>query len=237
MLHVDLHCHTAASRDARTTPRELVERAAEAGLDRVAVTDHGEIEGALRARSLDPGRIIVGEEIRCGCRTEIIGLFLDERIPPGLSLAETVERIRDQGGVVYLPHPYAYAWRPSRHARRGLARADAVEVVNARAFLPAWNRRAGRVAERMGLPACGASDAHFPEELGRAFTRMPSFRDAASFRDALAETRPVHVATTGPVAHVASAARKAARLATELLPSMEFPGATPVPQREGSARG
>jgi predicted metal-dependent phosphoesterase TrpH len=236
MLNVDLHCHTRASRDARTRPRELVERAAELGLDRVAVTDHGEIEGALEAKSLDPGRVIVGEEIRCRCRTEIIGLFLEERIPTGRSLAETVERIRDQGGVIYLPHPYAYVWRPSRHARRGLSWADAVEVVNARAFLPFWNRKAGRAARRHELPACAGSDAHFPEELGRAFTRMPAFRDAASFRAALAATRPVQVATTGPGAHVASVACKVARLATEALPSLEIPGA-PVPQREGSTRG
>lgn len=236
MLNVDLHCHTRASRDARTTPRDLVERAAEAGLDRVAVTDHGEIEGALRARSLDPGRIIVGEEIRCRDRTEVIGLFLEERIPPGLALEETVARIRDQGGLVYLPHPYAYVWRPGRHARRGLSWADAVEVMNARAFLPIWNGRAARAARRHGLPACGGSDAHFPVELGRAFTRMPDFRDAASFRAALAGARPVHVGTTGPLAHTASTAWKAWRRATDALPPLELPE-MPVPQREGSPGG
>jgi len=119
-LRVDLHTHTRWSPDAVTTPSELVERAAEVGLDRVAVTDHGEIDGALEARALDPGRVIVGEEIRCACGTELIGLFLEERIPMGLDAREVARRIADQGGVVYAPHPYAYARRPRRKARVAL---------------------------------------------------------------------------------------------------------------------
>ena len=77
-MRVDLHSHTRYSLDATTTPQQLVQRAREAGLDRIAVTDHGEIEGALRARELDPALVIVGEEIRCRCGVELIGLFLTE---------------------------------------------------------------------------------------------------------------------------------------------------------------
>jgi predicted metal-dependent phosphoesterase TrpH len=195
-----------------------VERAAEVGLDRVAVTDHGEVEGALVARSLDPGRIIVGEEIRCRCGTELIGLFLEERIPVGLDVRETAGRIADQGGVIYAPHPYAYARRPFERARTALALAEAVEVANARAFLPLWNRWARRSAGALGLPACAGSDAHFPVELGRAYSVIPAFRTAGELRASLARSQPVLRRLTGPWMHVASMAAKAGRTAARALP-------------------
>lgn len=211
-LKVDLHVHTRHSPDATTTPADLVERAAEAGLDRIAVTDHGVLEGALEARELDPERVIVGEEIRCRGRTEVIGLYLRERIPTGLPLRETVERIRDQGGLVYVPHPYAYAWKAGWHARRALAVADLVEVFNARAFLPAWNRAARAEAAGRGLPTCAGSDSHFPAEIGRAHTELPAFRNAWELLAAAGRARPVGRRVTSPWYHVASAGLKAFRV-------------------------
>lgn len=193
------------------TPAELVERAAEAGIARIAVTDHGEIEGAALARSLDPARVIVGEEIRCRCRTELIGLFLEERIPEGLSVRESAERIHDQGGVVYAPHPFAYALLPAWHAARVLRVADLVEAFNSRAFLPMWNRRASDRAARDAVPAAAGSDAHFPHEIGRAYTEMPHFVGATEFLDALREARPVGVSLGSPALHLASAGLRAAR--------------------------
>ena len=148
MFQVDLHSHTNRSHDAATPPRVLAERAREIGLDKIAVTDHGSLEGAFEAREHDPDLIIVGEEIRCRCRAELIGLFLTERIPMKLALEEVVERIHDQGGLVYAPHPYAYPREPRRRAARVLAVADIVEAVNARAFVPLWNRSARRAAPR-----------------------------------------------------------------------------------------
>lgn len=210
LLRVDLHTHTRRSPDAGMDPAELLERADRAGLDRIAVTDHGEIDGALEAHELDPDRAIVGEEVRCACRTEVIGLFLRRRIPSGLPLEEAVERIRDQGGVVCAPHPYAYAWRPGRRAARVVGLADAVEVANARAFLPPWNLLASRIARRRGLPVLGGSDAHFPREVGRAYTLLPPFEDAGGLRRSLRFARPVLVRRTGPLLHLASAALRAA---------------------------
>lgn len=211
-IPVDLHAHTRLSPDAVMTPAELVERAAEVGLARVAVTDHGEVDGALEARAIDPGRVIVGEEIRCRCRTELIGLYLRERIPEGLPLEETAERIRDQGGVVYAPHPYAYLLLPAWRAARALAVADAVEVFNSRAFLPVWNRRAVQAAAGARLPVAAASDAHFARELGRAYAVMPYFRGPAELRDALREALPVGRRLGHPALHLASAGLKVARL-------------------------
>jgi predicted metal-dependent phosphoesterase TrpH len=212
LLRIDLHAHTRRSADAAMRPRELVDRALDAGLDRIAVTDHGEIEGAFEARAYAPAHVIVGEEIRCRCRTELIGLFLTEWIPPGLPLVETVERIRAQGGLVYAPHPYAYALRPRWHAERSLAVADIVEVFNSRAFYPPWNRRALAAARERGLVQAASSDGHFPHELGRAFTEVPAFDGAADLLRALRDGTPVGAQTASPFIHVASLGLKAARM-------------------------
>jgi predicted metal-dependent phosphoesterase TrpH len=175
------------------------------------VTDHGEIDGALEAHQIAPDLVIVGEEIRCRGYTEIIGLFLSERIPMGLPIEEVAERIRDQDGVVYAPHPYAYPYRPSWHLERALAVADVVEVFNARAFLSVWNRRAGEAARASGLPGAASSDAHFPFEVGRAYTEMPTFSSSVSFLDSMREAQPVAIRRTHASVHVASVGMKAIR--------------------------
>lgn len=204
---VDLHAHTSASRDGLTPPRVLARRAGRAGLHRIAVTDHGEIRGALAAREADGGeRVIVGEEIECACGTELIGLFLVERIPQGLAVQEVAARIRRQGGVVYAPHPFAYRTRPSWHAARALAHADVAETFNARAFLPAWNRRAAAEAAARGMPAAAGSDAHLPWEIGRAWTELPPFTDGAGLLASLRLAVPVPRRTGTPLAHVLSRA-------------------------------
>lgn len=213
LLRVDLHAHTHYSADAGMTPQELVHRSRELGLDRVAVTDHGEVEGAFVARALDPELIIVGEEVRCAGGVELIGLFLEERIPSGLTAEETADRIRGQGGVVYAPHPYAYVRRPARRAYVAVSLADAVEAYNSRAFWPTWNRRAGRAALAAGRAAAAGSDAHFVEELGRAYTEVPAYRGAEEFRRQLSAARPVGRELSSPFFHARSAVLKAGRLA------------------------
>ncbi|MCG8467558.1 MAG: PHP domain-containing protein [Gemmatimonadetes bacterium] len=204
MVQVDLHTHTNHSLDGHASPAELVERARLARLDRIAVTDHGTIEGAFRARELDPELVIVGEEIRCACRTELIGLFLSEEIPMRLPLEEVVDRIREQGGLIYAPHPFAYALEPRRRAERALGVADVVEAINARAFLPWWNRAARRAAEARGIPCAAGSDAHFAHEVGRARTLMPAFGSVDEFASAIQEARPIQDVVSGPAYHVAS---------------------------------
>jgi predicted metal-dependent phosphoesterase TrpH len=185
-------------------PVEFIERAVAAGLDRIAITDHNAIDGALEAHGRDPDRVIVGEEITCRGGTHLIGLFLSHRIPAGLPVEETAERIRDQDGVVYAPHPYAYAIRSQQHAGRALAVADMVEVFNSRAFLPHWNRRAAAAADTRALPMAAGTDAHFSWELGRAYTEMPAFQTVGEFRNAIGDARPVGLATASPWIHVAS---------------------------------
>jgi predicted metal-dependent phosphoesterase TrpH len=216
MFRVDLHSHTSFSQDGHTPPHVLVERAREVGLDRIAVTDHGTIDGALLARERAPDLVIVGEEIRCDCHTELIGLFLTERIPQRLPFRETVERIRAQGGVVYAPHPFAYPRQAFQRARRAIRAADVVEAVNARAFLPIWNHAAKNAAVLHGVPVAAGSDAHFAFEIGRAYAEMPAFTGVDGFREAVKTARPILTHTSSPLLHVAGFGLKCGGVLSDL---------------------
>lgn len=185
---VDLHAHTNASPDCLTTPRDLVLHAREAGLARIAVTDHNEIEGAFAARAIDPELVIVGEEVRTRSGLELIGLFLERKIPPHGDFRDVAAAIRAQGGVVYLPHPF--------DARRGadptflderVDCVDAVEGFNPRTRRATDDARARRWAEERGLPVGAGSDAHTLREIGRGWVRTRPFRGPEDFLAALAE--------------------------------------------------
>ena len=203
-VRADFHMHTCFSHDAFQTPRELVERARELRLDRVAVTDHHTIDGALRARDLDPERVIVGEEITARCGTDVIGLYLTKRVSPRLSLERVVDEIRAQGGVVYLPHPFAYLRGARRKFERAAPLVDIVEVWNSRAFYSPWNRLAMDESRARGIPAAGGSDAHFSAELGRALTIFPPFHDAETLKRAAPYGRPQYDGRTYLLPHAGS---------------------------------
>lgn len=211
MIKADFHAHTWYSGDSLTSPAKFVASARRAGLDRAAVTDHGTIEGALETHSLAPELIIVGEEIRCACDTELIGLYLTEQIPNGLSLTATADRIRSQGGIIYAPHPFAYLSDIERRAQRLLAIADIIEIFNSRAFYPPWNRRALEYVARHGLRGAASSDAHMPWELGRAYNNLPTFSNAEELRAAMAHAAPVAVHRGSAFVHVGSVGLHAVR--------------------------
>lgn len=191
------------SGDATTTPDELASAVAETKLDALCITDHGAVAGARRfAATGELGcRVIVGQELRCASG-ELIGLFLEERIPFGLTPTDAARAVREQGGLVYAPHPFD----PVRHclpeavleelAREGLL--DAVEVFNAKVSLASLNRRAAEFASRWDLPGGAGSDAHEPSALGAAYTEMPDFDGAASFLGALRGGRIVGHAYDAP---------------------------------------
>jgi predicted metal-dependent phosphoesterase TrpH len=203
-VKVDLHLHTSYSIDGWASPEDTVQRASRNGLDKIAITDHETIEGARAARRSYPDRVIVGEEINCRCGTHLIGLFLAEHVPSGLSIESTAERIRQQAGVVYAPHPFAYITRSTARAIRVLAACDVAEVFNSRAFLPHWNNKAMALAEQRNLPIAASSDGHFPWELGRAYTELPGFHTVDEFRSSLGHARPVGLRTGSPWLHVMS---------------------------------
>jgi hypothetical protein len=193
---VDCHLHTVASGDAVTTLDQLAERVSKERIDVVAITDHNETSAAVRAAAaggVGGARVIVGEEIRTQAG-EVIGLFLTDRIPYVLPVAEAVRRIRAQGGLVYLPHPYDPA-RGSLGAGAdalcadGLA--DIVEVFNAKIADQTLNARAAALARRWSLPGGAGSDAHDPAGVGAAYLEMADFDGPASFLASLSSARVV----------------------------------------------
>lgn len=175
LLRLDMHIHSNVSFDCLSRPEGILRAARERGMDRLVITDHNQIAGALRLREMDPERILVGEEVKTRERVDIIGIFLEEVIPKGTPARETCERILAQGGVVYLPHPF-----DTRRAGGGRLveeleeLIDVVEVHNARSSAR-LNRRAevwaGEHAKLMGA----GSDAHTPREIGRGFVELPPF--------------------------------------------------------------
>jgi predicted metal-dependent phosphoesterase TrpH len=181
-LRLDLHNHTFFSSDGLMTPAVLLDTAKRRGIGCIAVTDHNTVQGALAAVALSGSdeslpRVIPGIELatRVG---EIIGLYVYEDIPRGLPLAEAVARIREQGGIVYLPHPYDLFRRGAvRRKERETAAgwADIVEVVNGRS-LSAWAaRRSEKLAKRLGKSGGAGSDAHRKGEVGRAVTLVREY--------------------------------------------------------------
>jgi predicted metal-dependent phosphoesterase TrpH len=192
LVRVDCHLHTVASGDAVTTLDELAERVVRESLDVVCITDHNEISAAVTAAGRNLGvRVIVGEEIRTP-DGDIIGLFLTERVPYVLPVAEVVARIRSQGGLVYAPHPFDEGRSSLGRVLPGLCAAgavDIVEVFNAKIENQGPNERAAALATAYALPGGAGSDAHDPDGIGAAYLEMPDFDGPASFLAALADAR------------------------------------------------
>ena len=195
----DFHTHTRHSGDCDTPTETVVRSCAAAGLKWVAVTDHNSIAGALEAREtasrIYPDlRIIVGEEVKSSAG-DIIGLFLQEEIPKGLPPMETVKRIKDQGGLVSIPHPFDRIRRGPlpRWALEDVApHAHFVETLNARTILASDLARCRELAEWAALTPLGVSDSHTPGEVGSAYTEMEDFNgDPASFSEAVKAGRVV----------------------------------------------
>ena len=193
-VRVDCHVHTVASGDSVLAVEELAARAVAEGVDVVFVTDHHEVAAALAAqrRDLDV-RILVGEEVRTP-DGEVLGLFLTERIPYVLPLPEVVARIRAQGGLVGLPHPYDPVRSGTGPVADELCAAGVVQFVeafNAKVGDAAHNAAAAALAVRHNLPATAGSDAHDGAGIGAAYVEMPDFDGPADFLDALARGRLV----------------------------------------------
>lgn len=201
---IDLHCHTSRSYDGWTTPTELVRRARAAALDRICVTDHGNMRGALEASRIDTELVIPGQEIRCATGIELIGIGLSEPVAEGRSVSETAAMIREQGALVYAPHPFAYARHGSLRAALSIEAADIVEVFNPRAFLPSWNRDAADAAARAGKAMAASSDAHFPWEIGRSYTEVQPFETISELATRIRSGRPVHDSRTSWSCHLLS---------------------------------
>jgi len=204
-IDVDLHMHTDHSYDCATPVEVLLASARAQGLGAIAVTDHNEISGALEAQAQAAAsgggwgsnpKVIVGEEVKTAREGEVIGLFLRERIAPGLSLAATVAEIKRQGGVVYVPHPFdrMHSVPDYEHLLEILDDVDALEVFNPRVAISAFNEEAVRFAAKYRVAAGAGSDSHVAQGLGSVRVRMRDFDGPGEFlqslRDAEIITRP-----------------------------------------------
>jgi hypothetical protein len=219
---IDLHCHTAASFDSLAAPRSVVRAAAARGLTHLAITDHGTLDGALEAREHAPEglTVLVGEEIRT-LEGDLIGVFLSRAIPRGLPAAEAIAAIREQGGLVGIPHPFdrfrGSIGRPGAAGRRDAlielsASVDWIEAWNARLIVGDGNVRAAELAASVGRPGVAVSDAHTTVEVGVASTIVwgdPSSPDG--LRSALAGERQL---MTGRASVYARLVTPAAKLVT-----------------------
>ena len=197
-VRVDMHSHTMFSGDSTTTLDEIIESVVEAGIDVLCVTDHNAIDGALRLQRALEGdgicRVIVGEEVRTHTG-EIIGLFLNEKIPFGANAIDTATQIRAQGALVYVPHPFDPLRRNLTEASlieiTGLGLVDAIEAHNSKTSLQSLNVRAAEFGNEHHLALGAGSDAHVPLALGSAYMEMPDFDGPADFLQKLRHGRIV----------------------------------------------
>ncbi len=183
-IRVEFHCHTHASKDSLLLPRDLVEACRRKGIDRVVVTDHNTLAGAREAQTLDPGRVIVGEEIMT-TRGEILAAFVSEEIPKGLTPQETIRRLKDQEAFISVSHPFdkirSGGWQEA-DLLEILPLVDAIEVYNSRCWLPSFNREARRFAEKHQVAGTVGSDAHIALELGRSLMLLEPFAGPEGLR-------------------------------------------------------
>ncbi|MGN6188862.1 MAG: CehA/McbA family metallohydrolase [Conexibacter sp.] len=189
-IDVDLHMHTDHSSDCATPVEVLLATAKARGLGAIAVTDHNVISGAFEAQAKASGiKVIVGEEVKTADQGEVIGLFLRELIPKGLTLQETIAEIKRQGGIVYVPHPFdrMHAVPDYEHLMAVLDDVDAIEVFNPRVAIQEFNEEAARFAAKYRIPAGAGSDAHVAQGLGSVRIRMPDFDGPEEFLEALRE--------------------------------------------------
>jgi predicted metal-dependent phosphoesterase TrpH len=191
MITLEFHCHTNASKDSLTRPEDLIRAARKKGLDRLVITDHNSIQGALAAQKLDPDLVIVGEEIMT-TRGEILAAFVQEEIPAGLTPQETIRRLKEQGAFISVSHPY------DTHRKGGWLEADlleiipfvdAIEVFNSRCMDPRFNHLAKAFAEKHNLPGTVGSDAHGSFEVGRSVLLLDQFQGPDEMRNVIKQAK------------------------------------------------
>lgn len=205
-IRLDMHMHTRLSSDCLSDPAAVVHAALARGVHRVCVTDHNRISAAQELKETFPDQVIVGEEVKTAENVDVIGLYIGELVPKGTPARETCERIRAQGGLVYMPHPYA----PGKGGGGAILDVigdlvDAVEGFNGRIHDPELNRRAVEWGRVHGKPLGAGSDAHTLFEVGRTYVEVPPFEDTpqgllAALREGTLHgfysSRAVHLAST-----------------------------------------
>ncbi|MBK5111189.1 MAG: PHP domain-containing protein [Thermoleophilia bacterium] len=191
LIDIDLHMHTDHSSDCATPVEVLIETARDRGFGAIAITDHNEVSGALAAaesaRRFDDFKIIVAEEVKTGEQGEVIGLFLKQKIPKGLTMAETIAEIRRQGGLVYVPHPFdrLHSVPDYEHLLDMVEEIDLMEVFNPRVAISSFNEEAERFARKYNIIPAAGSDSHVAQGLGAVRVRVRDFDGPEEFLEAM----------------------------------------------------
>jgi predicted metal-dependent phosphoesterase TrpH len=196
-VRVDLHLHSDYSHDGQSSLEELIQRCAECGLDRIALTDHNTVEGAQALAEKAPALAIIGEEAKTR-EGEVIGLFITSRLPPFLPAEDVMDMIHGMGGLTYMPHPvdrHRSHFSPERIVELA-DRIDIIETYNAWCE-PAANQAAARLAVDLGKVAATGSDAHAAHELGRSWMEIDDYTSPQDFLEKLRHARHVVTATSG----------------------------------------
>jgi predicted metal-dependent phosphoesterase TrpH/glycosyltransferase involved in cell wall biosynthesis len=194
-IHCDLHMHTDHSPDCATPVDVLLETAKRRGLGAIAVTDHNEISGAHEARARANGvKVIVSEEVKTAHEGEVIGLFIEDKIPRGMSLKETIDAIHAQGGLAYVPHPFdrLHSVPDYEHLLKVVEDIDVLEVFNARVAVRGFNEEARRFAAKYRVVAGAGSDSHVTQGLGTVKIRMRDFDGPEEFLESLRDADILH---------------------------------------------
>lgn len=184
MLKVEFHCHTNTSKDSLIHPADLIKAARKKGIDRLVITDHNSIQGAVAAYTLDPELVIVGEEIMTTCG-EILASFVKEEIPAHLTPKDAIGRLKQQGAFISVSHPFDElregGWQEN-DLLEILSDVDAIEIYNSRCMYPRFNRRAKEFAAKHDLAGTVGSDAHAAFEVGRSVLLLDPFTSAEEMR-------------------------------------------------------
>jgi len=192
LLYIEFHSHTHASKDSLTSPADLIAAARLKGIDRLIITDHNTIAGARAAQALDSELVIVGEEIMT-THGEILAAFVTEEIPPHLSPAETIRRLKGQGAFISVSHPFdklrSGGWKEN-DLLEILPQVDAIEVYNSRCMFPGFNRAARKFAEKHNIPGTVGSDAHAAFEVGRSVLLLEQFEGPEEMRKVIRQGIP-----------------------------------------------
>ena len=196
-MRVDLHLHSNYSHDGQSSLKELIRRCAECGLDRIALTDHNTIEGALELARLAPELTIVGEEAKTR-EGEVIGLFITSHLPPYLLPEDVMDLVHDMGGLTYIPHPFD-RYRANFRSERIVELADRIDIIETyNAWCePAANQAAARLAADLGKICATGSDSHAASELGRSWMEIEDYTSPRDFLEKLRHARHVVTATSG----------------------------------------
>jgi predicted metal-dependent phosphoesterase TrpH len=196
-VRVDLHLHSNFSHDGQSSLEELVRRCAECGLDRIALTDHNTVEGAIELARIAPELTIVGEEAKTR-EGEVIGLFITSRLPPYLPPEDVMDLVHAMGGLTYIPHPFD-RHRANFRAERIVELADRIDIIETyNAWCePAENQAAARFAADLGKVCATGSDAHAASELGRCWMEIEEYTSPRDFLDRLRHARHVVTASSG----------------------------------------